>query len=55
MVRNISTAGQREHASTRTRKESPVGKRPHKSMWRACHGSVGIGDIRRGSGLVRGP
>ena len=55
VVRNISTADKREHASTGTSRGSAEGKGPHKSMWRVCHGSVGIGNIRRGSGLVRGP
>ena len=46
----MSTSGNREYASMTTRRYSPVGKGPQKSMW-TMHG---VGDICSGSGFVLG-
>ena len=48
------TSGHLEHGSTKTKRLSPVGNGPHKSMWTVSHGFCGIEDKRMGSGADLG-
>ena len=50
----METSGQREHESIIMRRDSPVGKGPHKSACKTLHAVAGIGDMWSGSGLGGG-
>ena len=50
-----STSGNLECASITTKRCSPIGKGPQKSMCTVHHGSGGNEDSVNGSGLLSGP